>query len=102
MAKESKKTASGGFRWRRWLGGLLLAAVGVSTAMAALKVRDFALTDSQFTLSHDRPGALQIIGLTYASRQKVTRIFAADFDRSIFAIPLEERRRHGPAIRAPC
>lgn len=98
MARESKKAASGGFRWRRWLGGLLLAVVGVSSAMAALKVREFALTDSQFTLSHDRPGALQIIGLTYASRQKVTRIFAADFDRSIFAIPLEERRRRLLAV----
>ena len=34
----------------------------------------------------------------YASRSKVQRVFADDFDRSIFAVPLDERRRRLLAI----
>ena len=37
-------------------------------------------------------------GLTYASRAKVQRVFAGDFDRSIFSVPLAERRRRLLAI----
>jgi cell division protein FtsQ len=97
MPKESKKSG-GGIRWRRWLAGLAFAAVGVSTAMAGLKVRDFALTDPQFTFSRERQDSLQILGLGHASRAKVARVFASDFEHSIFSIPLEERRRRLLAV----
>jgi cell division protein FtsQ len=97
MARESKKSA-GGIRWRLWLGLAAGAVVCVSTAMAALKVREYALTDSQFMLSRDNRAALTIQGLTYASHSKVQRVFAADFDRSIFSVPLDERRRRLLAI----
>ena len=53
----------------------------------------FVLADPQFTLSRDRAGALTIEGLHYASRFKVQRVFAADFGRSVFSLPLDERRR---------
>jgi cell division protein FtsQ len=36
--------------------------------------------------------------LTYASHSKVQRVFSTDFDRSIFSIPLDERRRRLLAI----
>src|SRR5438105_2020843 len=97
MAKESKKTSSG-VRWRLWLGWAALGAAGVSTAIAGLKVRDFALTDSQFLLARDRKDALEIQGLQYASFSKVARVFATDFEHSIFSVPLEERRRRLLAV----
>jgi cell division protein FtsQ len=75
-----------------------LGAAGVSSAIAGLKMRDFALGDPQFTLSRDRKGALDIQGLQYASGSKVTHIFAADFDHSIFSVPLAERRRRLLAV----
>jgi len=90
MARTTQKPA--GFRWRLWLSLLALGVVGVSTAMAALKVRQFVVTDPRFTLSRDS-GSLTIAGLRYTERSKVLRIFAGDFDRSIFSAPLEERRR---------
>src|ERR1017187_6400369 len=90
MARASQKPA--GFRWRLWLSLLALGVVGVSTAVAALKVRQFVVTDSRFALSRDA-GSLTIAGLQYTQRSKVLRIFAGDFDRSIFSVPLEERRR---------
>jgi cell division protein FtsQ len=85
-------------RWRLAFGIAILGALGVSTAVAALKVRRYVIHDPQFLLSRDRKDALTVEGLRYASRLKVTRVFAADFDRSIFSVPLEERRRRLLAI----
>jgi cell division protein FtsQ len=96
MARDTKKNTKP--RWRLWLGAAALAACGVSTAMAGLSVREFALTSPRFLLSRDRPGSLTVEGLRYTSRSKVQRVFAADFARSIFGIPLAERRRRLLAI----
>src|ERR1035441_7140790 len=95
MARATQKPA--GFRWRLWLWLLALGVVGVSTAMAALKVRQFVVTDPRFALPRDA-GSLTIAGLRYTERSKVLRIFAGDFDHSIFSAPLEERRRRLLAI----
>jgi cell division protein FtsQ len=97
MARESKKIARG-LNWRLWLAVVGVGVVGVSTAMAGFRVRQYALTDPQFTLSNNRPGALAIQGLNYTSQTKVLRVFAGDFDHSIFSVPLAERRRRLLAI----
>ncbi len=97
MAREAKANA------RRWnwqvaagiAGALLLTA---SAAMGALKVRKFVTTDPQFQLSRDRNDALRITGVRYASHAKVMRVFAPDFDHSVFLAPLGERRRRLMAI----
>ena len=101
MAREIKK--SGGRaarlgRWRLWGGIAAIGAVCVSTAMAARKVREYALTDAQFTLSREARDGFSIQGLNYTPRAKVLRVFAGDFDRSVFSIPLAERRRRMLAI----
>ena len=101
MAREpaaNKKTQPGRFSWRLTVTMLAFGAVGVSTAMAGYKVSLYVTSDPQFSLSHERKDALTILGLTYASRSKVQRVFAADFDRSIFSVPLAERRRRLLAI----
>jgi cell division protein FtsQ len=95
MARASQK--SYGFRWRLWLSLVALGVVFLSTAMAALKVRQFVVTDQRFALTHDQD-ALALTGLQYTPRSKVLRIFAGDFDHSIFTAPLEERRRRLLAI----
>ena len=92
MPRETKKAPSR-FNWRLVLGALLVCAAGVSTAMAGYKVRQYVIHDPQFSLSRERKDAITIQGLVYTARGKVQRVFAGDFDRSIFAIPLEERRR---------
>jgi len=96
--KETKKTTAGGIRWRLWLGVAAFAVAGVTSAIAGLKVREFALTDPQFTLSRDLKGALEIQGLQYASGARVARVFAGDFEHSIFSVPLDERRRRLLAV----
>jgi cell division protein FtsQ len=97
MAKEAKK-ASEGIRWKLWLGLAVFGVAGMGSAVAGLKVRQYALTDPRFTLSQDRRNALEVQGLVYASRAKVNRVFAADFDHSIFLVPLAERRRRLLAV----
>lgn len=96
MARE-KKTA-GGIRWRLWLGAAAFLVVAASTALAAAKVREHILTDSAYQFSHDNREALTIQGMVYAPRSKVMRVFAGDFGRSVFSIPLDERRRRLLAI----
>jgi len=99
MARESKKPDKGGsFGWKVWLGAAAAAMVCVSTAVAALKVHDYVLCDPQFKLSRYQKDSLVIDGIRYASRSKVQHAFAHDFDRSIFAAPLEERRRRLLAV----
>ena len=90
MAKPEKTRR---INWRVALGIAGLALVTSSAAMAAFRVRRFVTTDPQFDLSRDRKDTVQIEGLKYGSRSKVLRVFAADFGRSIFSIPLEQRRR---------
>jgi len=97
VAKEAKK-AAGGLRWRLWLELAALGAAGVIAAIAGLKVHELALTDPQFTLSRDRKHSLDIQGLQYASSARVARVFAPDFEHSVFAVPLAERRRRLLAV----
>jgi cell division protein FtsQ len=97
MARESKKSG-GGVRWRMWFGILALGAAAVSSAMAGIKLHSFVMHDPNFQLSREHTDALTVQGLMYASRSKVYRVFAGDFDHSIFSIPVDERRRKLLAI----
>src|ERR1039457_2440257 len=97
MAREPRKEP-GRFNWRLSFGILAAGAIAVSTAMAGYKASLYVTSDPRFSLSRDHKDALTILGLTYTSRFKVQRIFAADFDRSVFSVPLAERRRRLLAI----
>lgn len=101
MARDTKKmkaVKTGGIRWRLVAALAVCGVLFVGTAMAALRVRRYALTDPQFKLSRSHGDALTIQGMKYTSRAKVQRVFAADFGRSVFGVPLEERRRRLLAI----
>ena len=80
---EAKKRQP--IRWRLWAWGAIGAVACVSTAMGALRVRQFALSDPQFRLLHDKPDALSITGLKYASKSKVQRVFAGELRSSVDA-----------------
>ena len=92
MARDTKKSG-GGSRRRLWLALVALAVVTASAAWAGASLRRFALNDPQFTLSRERRDSIMIHGLHFTSRAKVQRVFAEDFDRSVFAVPVAERRR---------
>jgi cell division protein FtsQ len=92
---DAKKT---GIRWRLWLELTALGLLCVASAAAAVKIRKFMVTGPQFMLSRNRPDALTVEGAQHTSRAKVLRVFATDFGRSVFSIPLAERRRRLLAI----
>jgi cell division protein FtsQ len=95
MARETKPR---GRRWWPWLAVAVLAVLGVSTAVAALKLQYLVETGPEFVLHAARKEALEIHGLRYTPRAKVARVFASDFGRSVFRVPLAERRRRLLAI----
>ncbi len=95
MAREkARKTIP----WRIWLIVLVWCVVFVSSAIAARRVQQFALTNPQFVLSSEQRGALTVRGAVYASRARLMRVFSTDYGRSIFALPLAERRRRLLAV----
>lgn len=87
-----------GIRWSLWIGALAWSLVFVSTAAAARRAWHFVTSDPQFRLSAERRDLLTIEGLRHASRARVLRVFAPDFGRSVFLVPLAERRRRLLAI----
>src|ERR1035441_6112618 len=86
------------FRWRLWLTVFAWCAIFVSSAVAARHAHRYVLRDPQFMLSSEDRNALTLQGVTYAARAKLLRVFAGDYGRSIFAVPLDERRRRLLAV----
>jgi cell division protein FtsQ len=95
MAKEKRSLFDS---WRVWLTAFSWLAVCVSTAVAARTMERFVARDPQFILSADHRDSIAINGVVYASRTQIARVFAPDFGRSIYLLPLAERRRRLLAI----
>lgn len=89
-----KREKNSGIPWRLWASLCLWTLVLASALMGARGVRRFMLTDPRFTL---RPG-ISMEGLAWTSRTAVLRTFTPDFGRSVFTVPLPERRRRLLAI----
>jgi len=82
------------------LGSLALAA-GAFAGYS--RVRQFLVSSEEFRLAgpgtyEDEASTIRIEGTVHCRRESVVRIFAADFDRSVYLIPLAERRRSLLAI----
>lgn len=78
--------------WSLGILALLLAVIG------ALQAETFLSADRRFLLvsppeiGEDSP-SVQISGLGFASRSEIMTVFERDFGRSIYRLPLAERRR---------
>jgi len=90
VGKEIKPTK---VRWRPWLTLGAWLAVLVTSGVAARKVQRFAMTGSRFEMNQP-----ELQGIENASRARILQSFAADGGRSIFRLPLAERRRRLLAI----
>ena len=90
MAREKARPP---FRWRLWLSVFAWCAIFISSAVAARQAHRYVLRDPQFMLSGEDRGALTFQGIVYGSRAKLLRIFAGDYGRSIFAVPLRQANR---------
>jgi cell division protein FtsQ len=93
--QESKK-----IRWRLWLGIISACVVLAVVIYTGRRVRHFVISDPRFTLaSPDARGAgLSMEGLAHTSRSRVLATFKDDFGRSVFLVPIAERRRRLLAV----
>jgi len=91
---------SAGIRWQLWTNIGISCVLLVLIIMAGRKVRHYVTKDPQFTLAtpDERTPGLSMQGLVYTSRSRVLDTFEADFGRSIFLVPLPERRRRLLAV----
>jgi len=102
----ARKTSSGNEpargRWRRYARLILLwtcvAAVGVLAVAVYYRGQHFLVSDARFRLagpadSESSAPGVRVDGAVYCSPERVLNVFNPDFGRSVYLIPLEERRR---------
>lgn len=105
-ASRSPRARPAPARWRTWLRSVLLVGLWLAVLAGALLARarldDFLATHPQFALPASPQQAdgreIQIHGLRHAPRREVLAVFRRDFGRSVYLIPLAERRRQLMAI----
>jgi cell division protein FtsQ len=88
--------------WRMGVRVLAWGAVCAGVAWGGKEVHSFLLRDARFGFDcaprEKSCALLEIHGAVYASRARIQSVFAADFGRSVFQMPIAERRRHLLAI----
>ncbi len=88
-----------GIRWMRFVFWLVAGTlVMVSTLFAWHRTEEFLIKDNRFRIveAEDLAGQspdLVVEGIQYASAFQIRHIFAEDFGRSLYLVPIEERRR---------
>ena len=96
-----------GIKWRTGLVYAAYGSVALGLVIAGLfvynRVDQFLAENPRFRLAETPPDggdspALRIEGAVYASRQKIIDVFASDRGRSLYLLPLAERRRSLLAI----
>ena len=94
----------GQIRWVRftvWLIAGILLMIAVLLFLHA--VENFLIKDSRFRLAESdefagRSPDLKVEGIQYASTSQIRHVFAEDFGRSLYWVPLEKRRQDLLAI----
>jgi hypothetical protein len=87
-------------RARKLLFWTVLALVAVAAIAAVYQIDQFLASDRHFMLpgSVDAHPNLRISGAQYAQSGRLAATFARDFGRSIYLLPVAERRRALMAI----
>jgi cell division protein FtsQ len=90
------------FNWRLMGRVLLWGGICAGVAMGSIEVHAFMLHDPRFALScGPRPAVcanLEIHGAVHSNIARIQAVFRHDADKSVFDIPLDERRRHLLAV----
>jgi len=93
-----------GVRWGRFTFWLVAGMLGmVGTLYAFHRTEQFLIKDTRFRVAEadDFAGQspdLVVEGIHYASASQIRHVFAEDFGRSLYLVPIEERRRRLLAI----
>ena len=100
------KAAPKRFTWKMVVsvvaGFVLFVVLFESTAMATRRVQSVLLANERFFLEASAEGAagrmiaapgIRVEGNRFATRERIVQVFAPDLNKSIFHVPLAERRR---------
>jgi len=87
----------------RFVTRLSLGAIVIVGALYAWhRTEQFLITDARFAMAMPDFGiespSLEITGVQYASRIQVLRVFAPDYGRSLYMLPLKQRREQLRAL----
>jgi cell division protein FtsQ len=79
-------------RWIAWT--VASALVLIASLYAFHRLEQFLIRDARFTLNEPGQGSdsLNIAGSTHASARAIQAVFAEDFGRSVYLIPINDRR----------
>lgn len=95
MAGKNHEAAKSDFPYRRLVSIVLFAAVLLAGTLYSLyRLEQFVIRDERFALNgeeEDQP-TLKISGVSHASRRAVEAVFNDDSGRSIYLLPLADRR----------
>jgi cell division protein FtsQ len=87
-----------GIRWGRFIAGVILGLfLLVGTLFGWRRTEEFLIKDSRFRIveaeefSGQSPNLI-VEGIHYASASQIRHVFAADFGRSLYLVPLQTRR----------
>ena len=88
--------------WRLMARVVLWGGVFVGAALGSIKVHSFMLRDPRFALQCAPRAAvcagLEVHGAVHSNMARIQAVFAQDAGKSVFDIPLDERRRHLLAV----
>ncbi len=88
--------------WRIAGRVVLWTGICASLAFGGRQVHSFMLSDSRFALRcaprAATCGAIEVHGAVHSNMNRIQTVFAKDIGKSVFEIPLDERRRHLLAV----
>ena len=102
--EQEQPSAFDNIRWGRLLMWIALGMIVlVGTLFAWHRTEEFLIRDSRFRLKEPQEfsgqsPSLIVEGIRYASPTQIRHVFAPDFGRSLFLVPLAERRQKLLAI----
>ena len=95
--RTRKVPAKAPFNWSLAFNILGWLCICAGAAWAGREVHGFLFQDPRFVISCPEDETtcanFEIHGTTYASRARIQSVFASDFGKSVFQMPLAERRR---------
>jgi cell division protein FtsQ len=103
MAKQAPQSTSKKVNWRLVGRVFVWTLIAASTLGAARTVHRWVMDDPRFIMvgsaadSEDNADFI-VQGIGHASRERIVNVFAEDFGKNIFLMPIDERRRQLLAI----
>ena len=88
---EIKRRKFGKKAWKTYLRVTFWSVIAIAAAAASYALGHYLLASPEMALIHS--DQVQITGNQYVPRGRVLEIFAADRNRSVLRVPLNERRR---------